>query len=210
LSATPVLLRPAASLPARGSQPGGLAWDGRQLWQADLAAETVYRLDPASGRVTSSFKAPGVQSGLTFDGRYLWLLTGKPRRLRCVDPATGRPIREYVLQPPTDHATGLAPDGEDRVWVAIENLARLQLRGLTDGSVVRELAVRPRPGGVAATDTSVWYTEPAEAMLVRVNKANGRELVRFRLSGRPGALTWDGQRLWYVDTEGRKLVAVVP
>ncbi|CUR54046.1 exported hypothetical protein [metagenome] len=40
-------------LPPNGSEPEGLAYDGRRLWVVDQAGDRVVAMDPATGRVTA-------------------------------------------------------------------------------------------------------------------------------------------------------------
>jgi DNA-binding beta-propeller fold protein YncE len=62
------------TLPAPGSQPTGLTWDGNHLWVGSHGTRRIYKVDPITGSVETSFVAPGAASneGLAFDGTYLW------------------------------------------------------------------------------------------------------------------------------------------
>ncbi|NOZ78152.1 MAG: hypothetical protein GXP48_03010, partial [Acidobacteria bacterium] len=56
-------------------RPTGVAWDGHQLWVADLQTATLEAIDPATGKVTRRLDAPGyAPMGLTWDGTRLWVL----------------------------------------------------------------------------------------------------------------------------------------
>ncbi|KXA93527.1 hypothetical protein AKJ66_01885 [candidate division MSBL1 archaeon SCGC-AAA259E22] len=55
--------------------PTGLAWDGSHFWIANDNTDKIYKLDPSSGEVISSFDWParlGRPYGLAWDGSYLW------------------------------------------------------------------------------------------------------------------------------------------
>ena len=50
----------------------GLAFDGKYLWNCDVATDLIYQLD-MDGKVIKSFASPnGNPWGLAFDGKYLW------------------------------------------------------------------------------------------------------------------------------------------
>ena len=38
-------------LNAPGTEPRGVAWDGQYLWCADLAKDSLYKIDPSSGQI---------------------------------------------------------------------------------------------------------------------------------------------------------------
>lgn len=65
--------------PSPSSEPRGLAWDGEYLWCADAKTDSIYQLDPNSGRVTSgfSFNINGSFGGLTWgNDSTIWLANG--------------------------------------------------------------------------------------------------------------------------------------
>ena len=58
------------------SWPEDLAFDGSHLWLADGLHDTIYKLDPNTVNVVSSFNSPGMDPfGLAFDGTHLWVVT---------------------------------------------------------------------------------------------------------------------------------------
>ena len=77
------------SFPSPGNQTRGLAWDGSFLWNAD-AEDTVYRIDPSTGEVVSSFYFPidSAYGGITWGlDNSLWIANG--RIIYKVNPTTG-------------------------------------------------------------------------------------------------------------------------
>ena len=72
-------------IPSPGSGPTGVAWDGTHLWNADQAADRIYKLDPSDGSVVDSFSSPGgFPWGLAWDGVYLWCLDVNANRPRMM------------------------------------------------------------------------------------------------------------------------------
>ena len=78
---TGAVYRIVKSFPApTGTQPNGLAWDGRYLWMSSYMRNGgIYKLNPEDGSVLGIFTPPVAPSegysGLTFDGTYLWHTT---------------------------------------------------------------------------------------------------------------------------------------
>ena len=61
-----------SSFASPSAQPAGLAWDGTYLWNADSAADKIFKLSTL-GAIQSSFASPNTEPvGLAWDGTYLW------------------------------------------------------------------------------------------------------------------------------------------
>ena len=61
-----------ATFNSPGRSPGGLAWNGRYLWNTDNSSNKIYRIDPDDGEHDIELVCPGNLSGLTWDGTSLW------------------------------------------------------------------------------------------------------------------------------------------
>jgi hypothetical protein len=63
------------TVPSPGYNPSGLAWDGENLWVADMSASYIFMLDPINGDVLAYYYSPGYYpSDLAWDNGYLWVL----------------------------------------------------------------------------------------------------------------------------------------
>lgn len=79
-----------------GSEPRGLAWDGRYLWCADADMDLIYRLDPSDGTVISSVPYPvnSWYGGLAWGGdSTLWIANGGI--ISRIDTAKGGIVSEF-------------------------------------------------------------------------------------------------------------------
>src|SRR5580700_9740130 len=56
-----------------GSQPYGVAFDGANIWTANLGDGTVTKLRANDGEVLGTFKVGGGPYGVTFDGANIWV-----------------------------------------------------------------------------------------------------------------------------------------
>jgi outer membrane protein assembly factor BamB len=197
------VLAPVHSVPARGEHLCGVAWDGSHIWHSDAGDERISCLDPEDGRVLRELACP-VRTGLAWDGRRLWLLGGQPARLLCIDPESGSTVRELPLD--SERAAGVEIDGR-RFWSA-DVEGRLELRALADGSLLRSFRADEGIVAVAVARGVVWYALDDQGLLVAVDRETGEELERHRVEGTPAGLTFDGVRLWYADSAGRRIVAL--
>jgi hypothetical protein len=110
-----------SSFNSPGNFPGGLAWDGYYLWNADWISDMekgiIYKLDSSDGSVISSFNSPisgNVPTGLTWDGTYLWSVESffeQEERgiIYKLDPSDGSVITSF--NSPGILPVGLAWDG---------------------------------------------------------------------------------------------------
>jgi len=84
------------SFPSPGNGSRGLAWDGEYLWCADASTDSVYKLNPSSGAVISSFPfsiASGY-GGLTWGkDSTIWIANGY--WMSQVNPSTGNTISQF-------------------------------------------------------------------------------------------------------------------
>ncbi|NRA11331.1 MAG: hypothetical protein HRT57_05175, partial [Crocinitomicaceae bacterium] len=109
---------PTPVLP-NNSYPGGLAWDGQNLWHNDMllsANDSTYKLN-ATGQVIQSYQGFGTYSqGLTWDGQYLWSTDNPSREIYKIDVATFS-VMDTINAPGGQYPNGLAFDGQ-YLWVA--------------------------------------------------------------------------------------------
>src|SRR5690606_6590189 len=82
--------------PPGNASPLGLAWDGTNLWL--VASRTIYKIDPATGNVLTSFPEPGRgATTIAFDGTDLWVADATTGLAYRMDPDTGAVLQAAVL-----------------------------------------------------------------------------------------------------------------
>jgi len=132
----------------------GLAYGENVLFLSDPLNMTVFRLDPASGSVLSSFTptpAPGAGfAGLAYNGGYLWGNTPVGTyRLFKMNPATGSVVASFALAG-ISSPEGLAADAT-YVYVSNNdpNATRIFKLNQSNGSLVASWNVLTKyPGGL--------------------------------------------------------------
>ena len=84
--------------PARPSGAHGLEWVAGQYWIAVPPSETIYLVEPATGKVMRSIPAPGARPhGLAWDNGFLWCVESNDRAIYKLDPRDGRPLEKVQL-----------------------------------------------------------------------------------------------------------------
>lgn len=202
-----------ASVEVTLKTPMGLAWDGSNLWVADLGSATLNRIAPASGKVLKTLDAPGyTPMGMAWDGRLLWVLDASDKVAYALNPATG--VTERALALDMDSPEGLAWDGK-ALWVADARSGVISRLDNADGTTWSSF-----PSPVAGRKTQeiglvfaapwLFVSDRVTDTIYRVDPASGTVLDAFPAPG-PYAtgLAWDGKQLWCADYEARTLYKLV-
>lgn len=141
-------------LPAPGETPRGLAYDGANLWVADVKESKIYKISPVDGAILAEFNSPiKTPSGLAWDCAGLWIVgmdTCKPVASSCydtklvrLDVETGKVAMEaYIPWQLTRPSAMTWVDGI--LWVADSNLNRIFQLAATG---------KPSPDGTVYTVT---------------------------------------------------------
>lgn len=103
-----------ATLPAPGSDPAGIAYDGAFLWVGDLTSRLIYKVRATNGAVLGSFAAPstpslpnaiiigptdpaGIPGGLAWGEGALWVASLSDGRIYKINPYVPRTDASHVL-----------------------------------------------------------------------------------------------------------------
>ncbi|MFA5140957.1 MAG: hypothetical protein WC728_17155 [Elusimicrobiota bacterium] len=207
------------------SHPGGLAYDGKDLWVADWFSQTLYLHDPADLRVVRTIHLPReIPGALAFAGDALWVSAapssigrlGTAGQSRAPYPAAPRSVVKHMLDDRLSvlgwmpdaqaQSVGMAYDGL-YLWTCDAAAGRLHKRILDEGlSVVSSVDY---PGGKPAALTfdgkTLWSLDGGNRELLRHDLEDPRRVtMRVPLpdyrSGlwRPTGLAFDGRRFWSV------------
>jgi len=104
------------------SYPGGLAWDGQDIWHNDMMGfnnnpnDSTFKIN-TSGQILQSYHAFGTfASGLAWDGDYLWSSDNGNLEINKIDVSNFTVI-ETIDAPGGPYPNGLTYDGQ-YLWVA--------------------------------------------------------------------------------------------
>jgi len=203
--------------PAPGPSPSGLAWDGSALWVADDGTDLIYRIDPADGRVISSWKAPGDQvCGLAFGNGSLWCTDRETKAIDTLTADNGRSLARMAHPLPAVQGRQPVPGGltwhDGHLWTG--TLAgfssRMNQLDPRDGSVKRSLFTKGYPVALALNDRFIWNATHNDGhrlgLVYCYGLDDGLFVSQFDTPGFwPTGLAWDGQSLWCVDRDTKTI-----
>ena len=95
-------------MPASGAQ--GAAFDGTNIWIANLGSSNLTRINPATAVGTAVALPAGAQGprGLAFDGTYLWVVNVVSQNVTRMSPVTGVGTN-FALPGGASSPSGVAP-----------------------------------------------------------------------------------------------------
>jgi hypothetical protein len=134
----------------------GLTWDGTYLWGTSSSNDVIYKHHPASGRVITSFDAPGLWShGLAWDGNHLWYADAYLDTIYKLNPDNGEVITSFPA--PCPDPSGLAWDG-DYLWNSDSRYRFVYKLDPTTGEVISSIRVPyESPKGIGWDGEYLWY-----------------------------------------------------
>ena len=178
----------------------GLARVGDGFAVTDRHLDTVVLLD-AGGDSTGTVPYPAYEpSALTWDGRLLAAADGENDRIYFLDPGSGECVR--TIESPLSGVTGVAADGEGRLWIAARGRDVLQLIDPDDGTTLREIAAPTRRVSALAFDPDgyLWAADSSRDAIYLVDVRTGYTIFRLDAPGPVCDGLWrDGPWLYAID-----------
>jgi len=95
--------------PTRPSGAHGLEWVAGKYWIAVPPSETLYLVEPTTGKVLRSIPAPGARPhGLAWDNGSLWCVESNDRAIYKMDPRDGKLLAKIQLAPTDPEPHGMS------------------------------------------------------------------------------------------------------
>ncbi len=119
---------------------------GDALWVANSKADSVLRIDPVTGAVSSTVAMQGGPTGLAFDGALLWVALADANQVVAMDVGNGAVLTSLSVD---GHPVALTFDGQS-LWVVTQRGNQLLRISVDTGRVTQTLSV---PGGPYAVSS---------------------------------------------------------
>jgi YVTN family beta-propeller protein len=190
-----------------GMTPKAVAFDGSNIWVANNAANSLKKVNPATGAVllTVALPANAHPSALAFDGTNIWVADTGINKVTKVTASTGAVVASITVG---SQPTGLAFDGalskfgsptsvpSPVLWVANKGGANLSKVNVKTGLVESQaLAANTKPAAVAFDGTNIWSANSGTGNVSRVN-TDTKVVTNFATGTTPSAVAFDGTNIW--------------
>jgi hypothetical protein len=176
-----------------GSSPYGVAFDGVNIWVANLGSNSVMKLRPSDGAVLGTFPVASPRS-FAFDSANMWVTgfcSGKVTKLRANDGAN---LGTFTLGGCLD---GVAFDGTN-IWVvnSVASGSVTKLRA-SDGAILGIFPVGVYPVGAIFDGTNIWINGNNDGKVHKLRPSDGALLGSFPVGGNPQAgIVSEGANIW--------------
>jgi class 3 adenylate cyclase/streptogramin lyase len=211
-----VALGPSGSVSAVvpvGAQPAALASGAGALWVANLADQTVTRVDPGSGKTAPAIPVGGTPVGITATKIAVWV-TGGTGAVSKIDPTydVDQPKLSSVALSPV--GTSYAPTAEQPTLAAFGSIWVVD----PDGYVSRIDAASKRvvrvtvgndPSAIAAGDGSVWIANSSDGTVTQIDPTT-LDTTPIPVGHGPAAIAVNGAGVWVANAGDDTVVRVDP
>lgn len=199
------------SLPSPCRYPSGLAWDGKWFYVADWRESEIFQIDPSTGAVQETKKAPTLRPrGLAYgqsDGK-LFVSDDRSGGIFAWNFDTG--VVEWTFQAPDARPAGLAwADGA--LFILEQTTRRIYKVIPEDGTILADI---PAPDktceSIAYDGRYLWVGDRTKNEIYMVDPKTGMVIGVLDAPGRYAAgLAWVDGHLWNVDFQDRRLYELV-
>jgi transglutaminase-like putative cysteine protease len=197
------------SFPLPGKYCSGLTSDGSNLWVSDYKADTIYKLDPASGTILHQIASPGFwPMGLAWDGEHLWNVDRKQRKIFKIDSHDGTILE--TIDAPCHFPEGLTWDGST-LWIGDDKEKKIMKLDLSDGTAVKKLDAPARSvNGLTYDGQYLWSSDRYLDEIYMIDPESGGVIIIIDSPGQYArGLAWHGNYLWNVDYQNDSLYKIV-
>src|SRR5260370_32519849 len=149
-----------------GRDPFGIAFDGQNMWIANLLDNTVTNIRASDGSNLGTFPVGSSPHDVAFDGANIWVTNNGSANVTKLRASDGANQGTFSLgNAGFTNPTGIAFDGAN-IWVATAVGVVVKLRA-SDGTVLTTVGVGGDLRGVAFDGANIWRVD---SQLPRITK----------------------------------------
>jgi virginiamycin B lyase len=166
------------------------------LWVAGCEAKTLARVDPKTGKITSTLAigAADVMTGLVATPDSIWMFTDSKTTLSRIDPEDNKVVEELRLPA---NCNSLAY-GENSLWVTCPSEPRILRINPATNLVDKRIEVSAGPRAVAFGANSVWVLCEKEGKVERIDPKTNKvvKTIDLAVPNAAGNLAFGDGFLW--------------
>ena len=175
--------------------PTAIAVDGDAVWVVDPAADTLVRIDAASGTVVGRIPVGRNPSDVTVGGDTVWVANHADGTVTRVSPETDGVVETITV--------GAGPaalaEGNGSIWVTNGGDRTLTRVDERSGRVVATIDTDASGRGVAVDGGSVWVTDEATGRVIGVDAATDAVVAAVHVGNGPTSIAAATGVLWVVN-----------
>ncbi len=197
----------------QGPCPTGLTFANSTLWLADRKTDSLYQIDPGTGKLLKKFSSPGYFiTDLAWDGKMLWAVDVDLEGMNSgsiyrICPETGTTVK--MIYAPTMQPEGLAWDGTF-LWMSDSREDRIYQISPEDGTTIHSFkSPADNPQGLAWGNGYLWIADRKKDEIYRVDFRTGSVVMVLASPGPyPRGLAWGENTLWNVDYQNDRIYQI--
>lgn len=182
--------------PLGGGFPTGIAFDGENLWVANVGGNAITKLRPSDGTILATYAVPDPYV-IAYDGANLWTTDCNGHAVTKIRPTDGSVLGSF---PVGSCSTALVFDGAN-IWVGAHNIVKVRA---SDGAILGSFDIGNTGSnssqGIAFDGTNIWAsntgTNSAPQQTVTKLSRDGHILGVFNVGSAPEAMAFDGFSIW--------------
>jgi uncharacterized protein (TIGR03437 family) len=186
-----------------GGFPAGIAFDGVNIWVADVGSG-VAKLLASTGATVGTYPAGLDPQGIAFDGVNIWV-TNFDSSVTKLLASTGATVGTY---PAGLDPQGIAFDGVN-IWVTNFGSSVTKLLAST-GATVGTYPVGSSPQGIAFDGVNIWVANSGSSSVTKLLASTGATVGTYPVGLTPEGIAFDGVNIWvtnFNDDSVTKLLA---
>jgi len=192
-----------------GAGPIGMAFDGANIWVADIGSNQVTKIRASDGYVTGTFSSLYRPRSICFDGANIWV-TGEPTGLQKIRASDGTSLATNSSVPPSYFACLF--DGTN-VWTCDDGSSLYKIN-TADASIVTSYncGIYLNGAGLVFDGAYLWtagYDSYSTAKVVKVRPSDGAVIGTYtvgKVGNGVGGITFDGQNIWVANFSGGTVI----
>lgn len=192
------------SINSPGEKPAGLCFDGKYLWNLDLDAKKLFRIEPYSGQVVDSSWMVDGEGGIDSDKSYIFVSAPQISKVIKFDPDSRVIVGVIDLE---KKPGAVCSDGNNSLLVCEKEKQNLYRISLGSGRILSEVKLPEACADLFFDGNSLWVC--GKERIYRIEPRSG-EILEEYLANNPVGIAFDGEAIWYVDGVDKKIYKVKP
>jgi len=179
-----------------GSGPGGIAFDGVNIWVAN-SGSSVTKMLASTGATVGTYPVGLTPQGIAFDGVSIWVTNNGSNTVTKLLASTGATVGTY---PVGSNPHGIAFDGTN-IWVAnsIGNSVT-KLLASTGATVETVGGTGWGPWGIAFDGVNIWVANFHSNNVAKLLASTGALVGYYPVGSGPGGIAFDGVNIWVANS----------